>query len=67
MPRQGKLLLLNVNHLTHFSSQIVMMVISMLSYARNQTCNALQKLSAMYFKYNKISERAFDCLYASAS
>ena len=46
-----------------YSTQIVMMCIAILAYTRNQNCNLLQRMLAIYFKFNGLTTRGFDSLH----
>jgi hypothetical protein len=47
-------------------SKIVLMILAMLQYTRNQRQNRFQKLFAIYFKFRGLTAKGFDTLHALA-
>jgi hypothetical protein len=45
-------------------AQILVMIVSMLTYNRSNRCNSLQKSFAIYLKFRGLSAKAFDALDA---
>jgi hypothetical protein len=46
--------------------QVILIIISMLSYTRNSWCGHFQKLFSVYFKFRGLTAKGFDVLHALA-